>query len=235
MENTSLADGKAASDRYLELRYSQSVQDLSWSALLGLVIAVDLDSELLQRELAGFQGPLEGYLLQNATCALDRIHKFEEFFEKNQFRCPLRKQWELTCSKGLPIGNAAVQLLLLSEMSAGLLMGAQDAAAIKGPLIYDLSGNDEGFRGMRGKIRCRRGELVLRDQEGIIASLFQGPDHRTRMTEKTRNIIFLIFAAPDINVSDVKEGVENVKQRIKTSCSRLYSEIHKPGERISGA
>jgi DNA/RNA-binding domain of Phe-tRNA-synthetase-like protein len=128
--------------------------------------------------------------------------------------------------KGLPGGSPLVKALLLSEMSTGTLMGAQDAAAVKGPLVCDLAEEGETFRGMRAEVLCRKGEIVLRDSEGIIATLFQGPDRRTRLNKDTKDVVFFIFSVPGINDADVKEGVETVRSLFKAACTEIHAQVH---------
>jgi DNA/RNA-binding domain of Phe-tRNA-synthetase-like protein len=111
-------------------------------------------------------------------------------------------------------------------MSAGLLMGAQDAAAIQGELVYDLAVEGETFKGMRGTVQCREGEIVLRDAEGIIASLFQGPDHRTRLAKSTRDVIFFVFAVPGIDLEQIQEGIDTIRELFKTSAVDLTAQTY---------
>ena len=134
--------------------------------------------------------------------------------------------------KGLPGGNPLVKALLLSEMSTGALMGAQDAAAIKGSLVCDVAEEGETFRGMRAEVLCRKGEIVLRDSESIIATLFQGPDRRTRLNKDTRDIVFFIFSVPGISAADVQEGVETVRNLFKVGCTEIHGNVHETDSRI---
>ena len=38
--------------------------------------------------------------------------------------------------------------------------------------------------------------MMFVDGEGIVSSIIYGPDRRTRMTDKTRNVIFTIYGVP---------------------------------------
>jgi len=111
-------------------------------------------------------------------------------------------------------------------MSTGTLMGAQDAAAVKGSLVCDLAEEGETFGGMRAEVLCRKGEIVLRDSEGIIATLFQGPDRRTRLNKDTKDIIFFIFSVPGITAADMLEGVETVRNLFQSACTEINAQVH---------
>ncbi|HEY2114491.1 MAG TPA: hypothetical protein VGJ51_05355 [Candidatus Angelobacter sp.] len=155
-----------------------------------------------------------------------RIQAFESFFTQNCFRSPLGDQLKHVQEKGLPGGSPLVKALLLSEMSTGMLMGAQDAAAVNGLLVCDLAEEEETFSGMRAEVLCRKDEIILRDSEGIIASLFQGPDRRTRLNKDTKDIVFLIFSVPGISAVDVQEGVEAVQNLFKAACAEIDAQVH---------
>ena len=119
-----------------------------------------------------------------------------------------------------------MRALLLSEMNTGLLMGAQDASAVQGALVCDLAGEGELFQGMRGEVLCRKDEIVLRDGQGIIASLFQGPDHRTRLKKETKDVVFFIFSAPGISGAEVREGVETVQALFHGACVEIQAHVY---------
>src|SRR5947209_8503957 len=166
-----------------------------------------------------------GNSFQASETVLRRIKAFDKFFSENGFHSPLAQQLEMVRKKGLPGGSAPVRALLFAEMNSGLLMGAQNADAIEGGLVYDVSGESENFQGMRAMVTCRQGELVLRDEKGIIASLFQGPDQRTRLTKETQNIIFFVFAVPGIEVQEIQEGLETIRGIFQAACSQFSTQV----------
>jgi hypothetical protein len=207
------------------VRYGEALQQSHWSAPLGLVTVENVDISALQPVVQEAQEQLQ----LNRDTVLRRVKSFDEFFVENGFRSPLGFQLEQTKRKGIPAGSPLVQALLLAEMSTGLLMGAQDAAAVRGELIYDLARAGETFQGMRSEVRCRENEIVLRDAEGIIASLFQGPDYRTRLSKNTRNVVFFIFLAPGIAPSELQEGIDVLRRFFKNACTGFEAQVHEHG------
>ena len=197
---------------------------MGWTAPLGIAIISGVDEAALQQVLSAIPNPTAD--VQQDSRVLRHIQAFDKFFTENGFRSPLGAQFEMVRRKGLPPGSALVQALLLAEMSAGLLMGAQDAAAIQGELVYDVAVDGETFKGMRGTVQCREGEIVLRDAEGIIASLFQGPDHRTRLAKSTKDVIFFVFAVPGIDTEQIREGTGTILELFKTSAVGLSAQTY---------
>jgi DNA/RNA-binding domain of Phe-tRNA-synthetase-like protein len=208
----------------LEFQYSESLRGLPWAVVLGVITVRSVDPAALEAALTSAQRSAS--LSDPEPSVIRRIQAFESFFTQNGFRSPLADQLKHIQEKGLPGGSPLVKALLLSEMSSGLLMGEQDAAAIRGPLVCDLAEEGETFRGMRAEVLCRKGEIVLRDSEGIIATLFQGPDHRTRLNKDTKDVAFFIFSVPGISDGDVKEGMEMVDNLFNAACAEIDAQVH---------
>ena len=208
----------------LEFQYSESVRRIGWPVALGVVTVRSVDPVALEAAVASAQRSIS--FNDPGPSVMRRIQAFESFFTQNGFRSPLGDQLKHVQERGLPGGSPLVKTLLLSEMGTGLLMGAQDATPIRGPLVCDLAEEGETFRGMRAEVLCRKGEIVLRDSEGIIATLFQGPDRRTRLNKDTKDIVFFVFSVPDMGPADVQEGMEAVCSLFKGSCAEIHAHVY---------
>ena len=215
----------------LEFQYSESLRRLPWPVVLGVVTVRSIDPAALEAAVASAQRSVS--FSDPAPSVMRHIQAFESFFTLNGFRSPLADQLKHVQERGLPGGSPFVKALLLSEMSTGTLMGAQDAAAIRGHLVCDLAEDGETFTGMRAEVLCHKGEIVLRDSEGIIATLFQGPDRRTRLNKDTKDVVFFIFSVPGISAADVKEGVETVRNLFKGACTEIHAQVHESQPRES--
>ena len=208
----------------MEFQYSDSLRALPWAMALCVVAVRDVIPAALEAALVSAQRSIS--FNDPEISVMRRIQAFESFFIQNGFRSPLGDQLKRVHEKGLPGGSPFVKALLLSEMSTGILMGAQDAAAIKEPLVCDLAEEGETFRGMRSEVLCRKNEIILRDSEGIIATLFQGPDRRTRLNNDTKDIIFFVFSVPGISAADVQEAAESVRSLFKAACAEIHAHVH---------
>jgi len=208
----------------VEFQNSESLRGLTWPVVLGVVAVRGIDPEGLEAALVSAQQSVS--FSDPGPKVMWRIHSFGSFFTQNGFHSPLGDQLKHIQEKGLPGGSPLVKALLLSEISTGLLMGAQDAAAIQGPLVCDLAEEGETFKGMRAEVLCRKDEIILRDSEGIIASLFQGPDRRTRLNKDTKEIVFFVFSVPGISAADVQEGVETVRNLFRAACTEIDAQVH---------
>ena len=121
------------------------------------------------------------------------------------FQVILRRVIEM----GFPIVNLYIDAHIIAEMCYGILMAIQDLDRFQGEWKLDLALEGETFQGVSGRtIRCKEDEIVLRDEEGIVCSLFQGPDFRTKIDTLSKNIVVYVFTAPGIQEEQVGNGIQ---------------------------
>lgn len=174
----------------------------------GFATILGADREAVGRAVADLRPSFPERLQESLDTVQARIDAFDAFFRQQDHHCPLPGQLKAARRKGLAKIDPFVDALLYCEMLTGLLMGVQDLAPMEGDLVYDTAQEGEAFAGMRGPVRCSAGEIVLRDDAGIVASYFQGPDFRTRVTPKTSDLVFFAFAAPDLGADVLREGLD---------------------------
>ena len=139
----------------------------------------------------------------------ERIHVYDQFFKDWGYPCPLPGHLKRTVEMGFPINNLYIDSHIIAEMFHGILMAIQDLDQFRGEWKLDLAQEGETFQGVSGKmISCKEDEIVLRDGEGLVCSLFQGPDFRTRVETSSKNIVVYIFTAPGIQGEYVSNGLQ---------------------------
>ena len=138
----------------------------------------------------------------------DRIGIYARFFESFGFDCPLPKHLKRTVNSGFPRYNLMVDTHFMAEMCAGILVAVCDYDYFDGKLILDLAEEGEICVGMGQRdLKTREGEIVFRDEEGIVCVLCQGADEKTRVRDNTRNVLFYAYAVPEIEARYIKEGL----------------------------
>jgi len=139
----------------------------------------------------------------------ERIHVYDQFFKDWGYPCPLPVHLKRTVEMGFPINNLYIDSHIIAEMFHGILMAIQDLDQFRGEWKLDLAQEGETFQGVSGKmIHCKEDEIVLRDGEGLVCSLFQGPDFRTRVETSSKNIVVYVFTAPGIQEEHVSNGLQ---------------------------
>ncbi len=138
----------------------------------------------------------------------ERIEIYDSFFKSFGYECPLPKHLKRTINSGFPRYNLMVDAHFMAEMCAGILVAVTDFDRFEGKLTLDLAENGEICRGMGERdIRTKEGEIVFRDEKGIVCVLCQGADEKTRVQEDTQNVLFYTYAVPGIDGHYLKEGL----------------------------
>jgi DNA/RNA-binding domain of Phe-tRNA-synthetase-like protein len=138
----------------------------------------------------------------------ERIHLYDQFFKDWGYPCPLPGHFKRVIEMGFPIVNLYIDAHIIAEMCHGILMAIQDLDRFQGEWKLDLALEGETFQGVSGRtIRCKEDEIVLRDGEGMVCSLFQGPDFKTRVEPVSKNIVVYVFTAPGIQGEQVSNGL----------------------------
>jgi DNA/RNA-binding domain of Phe-tRNA-synthetase-like protein len=141
----------------------------------------------------------------------ERIQLYGKFFQEWGYACPLPGHLKRTVEMGFPIVNLYIDGHIIAEMCQGILMAIQDLDRFQGAWTLDLAREGETFQGVSGKsVICKDGEIVLRDGEGIVCSLFQGPDSKTKVDPASKNVVVYVFAAPGIEENPVSDGLQLV-------------------------
>ena len=139
----------------------------------------------------------------------ERINLYDQFFKEWGYPCPLPGHFKRAVGMGFPIVNLYIDAHIIAEMCHGILMAIQDLDRFQGEWRLDLAKEGEAFQAVSGKmIRCKEDEIVLRDGEGMVCSLFQGPDFKTRVEPATRNIVVYVFTASGIQEEHVSKGLQ---------------------------
>jgi DNA/RNA-binding domain of Phe-tRNA-synthetase-like protein len=138
----------------------------------------------------------------------ERINLYDQFFSERGYPCPLPNHLKRTIEMGFPIVNLYIDTHIIAEMSHGILMAIQDLDRFYGAWRLDLAKEGETYQAVSGKtFFCKEGEIVLRDEEGMVCSLFQGPDSRTKVTEASKNIVVYVFTAPGTEEDSISRGL----------------------------
>jgi hypothetical protein len=141
--------------------------------------------------------------------------QFERFFQANEREFPLTKQIASAAARGFPPVPNPILALLALEAATGILMGVQNLDAIDSYITLDCLESTESFVGMRGeRVTSTVGQIVVRDKQSIIASLFDGPDKRTAVQPNGRNLLFYVF--------DTDTGRRESHDRAVQEITRLF-------------
>jgi DNA/RNA-binding domain of Phe-tRNA-synthetase-like protein len=139
----------------------------------------------------------------------ERITLYAQFFQEWGYPCPLLSHFKRAVDMGFPIVNLYIDTHIIAEMSHGILMAIQDLDRFQGGWRLDLASEGETFPAVSGAMLiCKEQEIVLRDEGGIVCSLFQGPDFRTKVDASSKDIVVYVFTAPGVQEEHVLNGIQ---------------------------
>lgn len=179
------------------------------------VIVTDVNPGAFENQIRAFaEKTVKSLSAKDASRQMNLI-EFDRFFKSNGEEFPLPKQIASAASRGFPPVPTPVLALLALEAATGILMGVQNLDAIDSFIALDCLESTESFIGMRGEnVTCAAGQIVVRDKQGIIASLFRGPDKRTAVQPDGRNLLFYVF--------DTDTGLGESHERAIEEITRLF-------------
>ena len=117
--------------------------------------------------------------------------------------------------KSIPSVAALVEAMFMAEMQDLLLTAGHDLDVLRLPLTLAVSTGTERYTLLRGEEQILKpGDMMISDQEGIISSIIYGPDQRTQITPRTRNVIFTVYTPPGIDKQTVVEHLQHITENV---------------------
>ena len=126
-------------------------------------------------------------------------------------------QVESIALKGKSIPNVAplVEAMFLAELENMLLTAGHDVEKLEGDLTLGIASGTESYQLMNGADQTLKpGDMFITDSQGVISSIIYGPDKRTRITEKTSNVLFTVYAPPGIEREQVTRHLQEIRELV---------------------
>ena len=103
----------------------------------------------------------------------------------------------------------------MAEMQDLLLTAGHDLDLLQLPLLLDVATGSERYTLLRGEEQMLKpGDMMIRDQTGVISSIIYGPDQRTQITPGTRNVVFTVYAPPGIDEQTVLNHLRHIQENV---------------------
>jgi DNA/RNA-binding domain of Phe-tRNA-synthetase-like protein len=123
------------------------------------------------------------------------------------------RQLESVALTGKPLASPSglVLAMFAAELDSLLLTAGHDLEALRPPIMVDRSMADERFVGLGGREQVvRAGDMLMRDQGGIISAVVYGPDQRTRLVDHTRRALFTTYAPAGIGADELLRHLDQL-------------------------
>jgi DNA/RNA-binding domain of Phe-tRNA-synthetase-like protein len=120
--------------------------------------------------------------------------------------------------------------MFMAELSSLLLTAGHDLSHIDFPIQLDSARGDEAYTLLRGEtVTCKTGDMLTKDQQAVFCSVIYGQDQRTRITNNTQNVLYVVYVPPGIDaqviekhLSDLEGNVRLISPQVETEFCHIY-------------
>jgi DNA/RNA-binding domain of Phe-tRNA-synthetase-like protein len=105
--------------------------------------------------------------------------------------------------------------MFMAEMQDLLLTAGHDLDVLQLPLVLDVATGTEEYTLLRGEQQTLKpGDMMIRDQVGVISSIIYGPDQRSQIAPGTRNVVFTVYAPSGIDAQTVFDHLQRIQENV---------------------
>jgi DNA/RNA-binding domain of Phe-tRNA-synthetase-like protein len=176
--------------------------------------ALDRRKADLEQELRARFGGYDRVVLR-AVPVLEAYHAYYKRFKKT-YHVQLQLESVTLKGRSIPGGAALVEAMFMAELEHLLLTAGHDLAVVEAPITVEVAGGTEHYLRLNGQEQTlKAGDMYIADARGVLSSVLYGPDHRTRITPETREVLFTTYAPPGIGTGDVHRHLEALRGNVR--------------------
>jgi DNA/RNA-binding domain of Phe-tRNA-synthetase-like protein len=157
---------------------------------------------------------------------------YVEYFRRYGNRYPVVHQAKTVLS-GQPVTSpsALVEAMFAAEVDSLVLTSGHDRQSLAGSLRVDVARAGDRYVKLNGKEQTLKpGDMVVRDDAGIIACVVYGPDFRTRLRPESTSALYGAWCPAGLTLDVARAHLEGLAVLIQTEWPdavieppRLYS------------
>lgn len=150
--------------------------------------------------------------------ALHPVNIYASYYKKFGYTYHVLPQLEsLLKGKAIPDGLPLVKAMFMAELKNMLLTAGHDLDKIIAPVKFVVATGQESYISINGrKVTVIPGDFALSDQAAAISSILRGPDQRTAITERTRRVLYTIYAPAGIKQQLISQHLNDIESYVKT-------------------
>jgi len=197
------------------------VKEIYPNAVFGIMVAQEVNTTadrsrmdiLKNAEIELIKTRYKAYERKTVSCSEPICH-YVAYYKKFKKTYPVLLQLEsiLLKNKGIPNVGIPVEAMFLAEVNNQLLTAGHDLNQIDGDLTMNIAAGTENYRGISGKDQqLTKNDLFLSDKSGILSSILNGPDYRTRITDATQNVMYFVYGVDGITKEQIRNHLENIR------------------------
>ena len=115
--------------------------------------------------------------------------------------------------KTIPKIGVPIEAMFLSELKKLLLIGGHDLDKVDGQLTVHAATEPVKYTSISGKEQSVvANDLYLADEKGVLSSIINGPDYRTRITENTNTALYFIYGVDGVTKQLINEQLTTLAE-----------------------
>ena len=150
---------------------------------------------------------------RQAALSTEPLCHYATYFRRHKKSYPVLGQLESVLLKGksIPPVGVPIETMFLAEIKNLLLTAGHDLDSIKGTLSINVATECISYTGLSGKEQqLVNHDLYLSDEAGVLSSVLNGPDYRTKITESTRNAFYFVYGVEGITETLIQEHLNTI-------------------------
>jgi len=207
-----------------EFTVSDAWREAYPGAAIGVLAVRDVANPERHSELDARKAELENELRarfaghdRSALKAIPTIRAYNDYYKRFGKSYHVQLQLESIVHKGktIPRVAALVEAMFMAELKNQLLTAGHDLDSLEIPVGVDVASGNESYVRMVGREQIlKAGDMMISDARGVISSVVYGPDRRTRITPRTRRVLFTVYAPPGIDGEAVRLHLEDIRANV---------------------
>ncbi len=146
------------------------------------------------------------------------LQAYQSYYRRFKKSYHVRLQLESLILKrrSLPRVSALVDAMFMAEMECLLLTAGHDLDTLELPVRLDVAQGDEAYTLLRGEAQVlKAGDMMMADRAGVISSILYGPDQRTQITPRTRQVAYAVYAPPGVGAEAVQQHLLAIQESVR--------------------
>lgn len=193
-------------------------------ACLGLLVMNDVENPTSHAELDQLKQELE-LELRTRYSATDRralrrlptLAAYDAYYRQfsQTYHVQLQLESIVFKKKSIPSVAALVEAMFMAELKNWLLTAGHDLAHVDTPVQLGVAAGSESYLRLNGsEQQLKAGDMMIRDQIGVISCILYGPDRRTSIQPDTSQILFTTYAPAGISPEQVQLHLEDIRDYV---------------------
>jgi DNA/RNA-binding domain of Phe-tRNA-synthetase-like protein len=159
--------------------------------------------------------------------ALPVMAEYDRYYTrfKKTYHVQLQLESIVLKDKRLPDVSPAVDANFMAEVETLILTAGHDVDKLRGPIVIDVSRDNDQMTQMNGSARTiQRGDMIMRDAEGVSCSIIYGQDARSPISPTTSRVLYVAYVPPGIAASVVERQLQGIENHLRLVAPALSVE-----------